>query len=318
MKNVLVTGAAGFIGSNLSHYLIKEGYRVTALDAFKTGSSLDNIWDLNQNSAFSIYNRDLVQEGDLVEIFEKHNIDTVIHLAAESHVDRSIESNLPFWETQVIGTQRLLEAAQQYGKIQCVINQITDEAYGEVPEDSAPPKEGAKFEPNPFYAASKVAQYYVGQSFWKTYKLPVISTFPVNNYGPRQWPEKLIPKFVTLLLEGKKVPLMKSTHFQRDWLPVIDMAIALETIMLKGTPGESYNVGADNHCTNIQLTHKLLKLLDKDESSIEIVPDRATHDCRYAVDYSKLENLGWTVTQDFDEYLEYTVEWYKDKFNETK
>ena len=310
---ILVTGAAGFIGANLTRHLIDKGHQVIGLDAYKTGSNRDNIVKLKESTLFDCVNRDLTKTytNSLLDFLEEHNVENIIHLAAESHVDRSIEGNKPFWETQVMGTQALMEAAYQYGKIKCFITQITDEVYGEVPEGTPAPKEGSKFDPNPFYAASKVAQYYVGKSYWKTHKLPVISTFPVNNYGPRQWPEKLIPKFVTLLLEGKKVPLMKSTHFQRDWLPVIDMAKALELLLEKGQPGEDYNVGANNHCTNLELTYKILKLLDKGEDSIEIIPDRTTHDCRYAVDSSKLIELGWKVEEDFDEYLAYTVDFYK-------
>jgi len=310
---VLVTGSAGFIGSNLCHHLVSEGHSVVGIDAYKIGSDKNNTSDLRESEKLAEYTLDLstITSDVIQDMLEKHEIDNVVHLAAESHVDRSIEGNRAFWETQVLGTQTLFEAIHRHGKVSRIVNQITDEVYGEVSKGTDPPKEGSLFNPNPFYAASKAAQYYVGKSYWKTYGLPVMSTFPVNNYGPRQYAEKLIPKFVTMLIAGKKVPLMKSTHFERDWLPVIDMAKALTLLLEKGQPGEDYNIGADNHCSNLELTHKILALLGKGEDSIEIIEDRLTHDSRYAVDYSKISNLGWKVEEDFDEYLESTVLWYK-------
>jgi len=199
--------------------------------------------------------------------------------------------------------------------VDLIINQITDEAYGEKPEGEA--FEGDKFAPTSPYPCSKVSQYWVGRSFHTTYGLPVLSTFPVNCYGPRQYREKVIPKFIhSLTVLDKPVPLMASKHFQRDWLPIDDMCKAHQILLEKGIPGQDYNVGADCHKTNEELTSKILQLCNKDpEKYIEIVPDRKAHDCRYAVNCDKLKSLGWELTHTFDDYLQHTVEWYKRFFN---
>jgi len=302
----LVTGCAGFIGSNLCRYLLLVGEQVTGIDALKTGSNprnldgLDMKWD----------NRDVRRISDLVPIFKYKNITHVIHLAAQTHVDRSIDNSFTFWDTNVMGTRTLLDIAKGY-EVQVFINQITDEVYGAKPIDEA--HEGDVLRPTSPYPCSKAAQYYVGRSYYETWDMPVISTFPVNCYGPRQSPEKLIPKFVTKLLAGEKVPLMKSTYFQRDWLPVIDLCRALYIISKNGVAGEDYNIGADNHHTNIDLTYKLLDLCGRDKSYIELVPDRAVHDSRYAVSSDRIHALGWEIDNDFDEYLRFTVDWYQGK-----
>jgi dTDP-glucose 4,6-dehydratase len=252
---------------------------------------------------------DLTDRGAVSGLFQEYPIRQVVHLAAETHVDRSIVNPDPFWRSNVLGTNNLLQAAHDFG-VDRVINQITDEAYGEVPEGEA--FEGDQFHPTSPYPCSKVAQYWVGRSFHTTYGLPVISTFPVNNYGPRQHMEKLIPKFIGLLLRGEKVPLMKSTHFQRDWLPVADMCSALCLLLEKGVPGEDYNVGADRHKTNEAITSTLLQAMGYGYDMVSIVPDRKAHDCRYAVNSDKLKALGWERRHNFTEYLELTIDWYKE------
>lgn len=311
-KHILITGAAGFIGSNASEYFLNQGYSVDALDNMGPGSNEQNITNCLSNPEFSFAKLDLRNSKLVTEyVSELEKLDYVLHLAAESHVDRSLEDSSSFWDTQVRGTFNLLQALVSCKNTPSkVINQITDEVYGEIEKETPSAKETDPFLPRPPYACSKAAQFFVGKSFFTTGQLPIISTFPVNNFGPKQAPEKIIPRFVTLLLADKKVPLMASTHFERDWLPVIDMCRAFDTIFKHGIPGEGYNVGADNHRSNIQLTKELLSILNKDESYIEIVPDRVTHDSRYAVDSTKLRSLGWKPQENFLTWLEHTVNWY--------
>lgn len=303
---ILVTGAAGFIGSNLCHYLTSIGEEVIGLDGMFTGSNLKNLEGCNVKLPVV----DLAEEWEVEDFFSKYPVTKIVHLAANSHVDRSISGDAEFWRSNVIGTSNLLRAALRAGNVEVVVNQITDEYYGEKPSGEA--REGDPPMPTSPYPCSKTAQYFVGRSFWTTFSLPVISTFPVNCYGPRQWPEKLIPKFVTNLIKGQKIPLMASTHFERDWIPVIDTCRALHLLLDKGVPGEDYNIGADRHHTNLQMTHKLLALCGRDDSYIELVDDRAAHDCRYAVNSDKIKALGFQLSRDFDDYLAETVSWYKE------
>lgn len=318
IETALVTGHGGFIGSNLCIRLIEGGIKhLVCIDDRLPGFSEENEDDIlftadEYNTKLTMIHANLCDTAAMKTVAERiKGIDAVFHLAALSHVDRSLEAGLSFWHNQVVGTYVLFDALREV-KPKVIINQITDEAYGEA-EGVGFFAEGAKFNPRPPYACSKVAQYYVGRSAIVQHNLPIISTFPVNNYGPRQYPEKLIPKFITLLLRGQKVPLMKSSHYQRDWIPVSDMCDALVLLAEKGHLQEDYNIGVFNHHTNLDITRKILKILGLKESMIEIVPDRAVHDSRYAVSNGKMINhLGWNPNKtDFDKYLEYTVEWYK-------
>jgi dTDP-glucose 4,6-dehydratase len=305
-KTVLVTGCAGFIGSNLCHILCDDGIRVIGIDNFSKGSNMANLPEL---PSFFFHYADIRDSCNLREIFESYKPDIVIHLAAESHVDRSIEGDLSFWQTNIVGTSNLLRLSREHN-VELFVNQISDEAIGPTPVGTS--HENTKFHPTSPYAASKAAQYYVGQSYFETYGFNVISTFPTNTYGPRQWPEKIIPKFTLRLLRGQKVPLMKSVQNERDWLAVSDHCNALIHIARYGSPGNSYNIGADNHCTNRDLTDMLLELTGNSGDMVEIVEDRKAHDFRYAVNWSKIFNLGWRPEENFGEYLKYTVEWYRD------
>jgi dTDP-glucose 4,6-dehydratase len=305
MSYLLITGTAGFIASNLCWHLVDQGYdNIVGVDALLTGSDYNNI----VSCPITFLNYDLAEEDQVEAIFRQFDIKQIIHLAAASHVDRSIDDDSPFWRSNVIGTANLCRSAGRHG-VDVLINQVTDEAWGCKPKKGA--LEGDQFFPTSPYPSSKVAQYFVGRTNWITYGLPVISTFPVNCFGPRQYPEKIIPKFTRNLLEGRTVPLMASSHYERDWLPVKDMCRALHLLLEKGEPGQDYNVGADNHHTNLELTRKLLKLTGRDESFIELVPDRKAHDSRYAVIWDKLRHLGWKPECDFDSYLEFTVDWYR-------
>jgi dTDP-glucose 4,6-dehydratase len=291
----------------LAHHLTSIGKDFIGIDALFTGSNLDNTEGLD----FRFFKLDLACEEQVKHLFKCFPIRQVVHLAAASHVDRSISGDAEFWRSNVVGTANLMRSCRDW-QVDKVVNQITDEFYGEVPRTQHDALEGEAPDPTSPYPCSKVAQYYVGRSFYTTYGVPVVSTFPVNNFGPRQHVEKLIPKFITNLLAGKKVPLMASSHFERDWLPVKDMCRALDLLLEEGVGGQDYNVGADNHHTNLEITEKLLTLTDRDESFIETVPDRAAHDSRYAVDSAKIKELGYKPRYLFDDYLEQTVEWYKE------
>ena len=305
---ILVTGSAGFIGSNLCHLLQEQGRNFIHLDGLFLEANPANL----DGVKVPLIHCDLAIEREVEAVFRYYPITHVIHLAANSHVDRSISSDLPFWRSNVLGTSNLMRVARSSKRVEGIINQITDEFYGEIPNDHAPAVEGQAPHPTSPYPCSKVGQYFVGRAFATTYGLPVISTFPVNAYGPRQNVEKLIPKFTTNLLQGEKVPLMASSHFERDWIPVIDMCRALLLLMDNGIIREDYNIGADRHHTNLEITQKLLKITGRDESYIETVPDRAAHDCRYAVDSAKIKSLGFALQNDFDDYLEHTVDWFRE------
>lgn len=332
---ILVTGAAGFIGSNLCLRLAELGRPYVAIDALHRADPLvwrevidgavkASYWDLVKDAAPGRLARWLADTG--------MKITHVVHLAAESHVDRSLVDSSIFWSTQVLGTQYLIKELLSLGTVEVFINQITDEAYGPITEEQPPAVEGSFFNPQPPYACSKVAQYYVGKSYLYSHGFPVISTFPVNNFGPRQHVEKAIPCFITSLMKGEKIPLMASTHYQRDWLPVSEMVNALLLLLDKGSPGEDYNVGYDNHLTNMELASRIIMLfhgqptrsddaygartLNGDVNDyIQIVPDRKVHDCRYAVNSSKIRQLGWEPTTPFDRYLLETIRWYKNRYS---
>lgn len=305
----LITGGAGFIGSNLAHKLVEQGHEVLIFDNLGPGSSIHN---MPTERPVEFRHLDLRSYSDILDCLTGQKIDYVVHLAAQSHVDRGLVDDLSFWQTQVMGTRNLFTAIlETQPSVIKIINQGTDELYGEVEIGKAAPAEGSPFRPNPIYANSKAAQYFVGRAFVKTHNLPIVSTFPVNNFGPRQNEEKLIPKFIKNALEDKKLPLMKSFNNQRDWLPVDDMCSALTLLCEKGAPGEDYNIGCNNHRTNLEITKTILQHLGKDESLIEITPDRKTHDSRYAVNFDKITALGWKAEHTFDDYIKTTIEWYQ-------
>jgi len=299
---LLITGASGFIGTNLYKSLHKK-YEIIATDK-KSFVQLPNLKEGKNRIVFQ--QADLRDKDQVWSLFNRYPIKQIVHLAAESHVDKSIESPEEFWTSNVVGTSNLLEMALEY-KVEIVINQITDEVYGEKPQGEA--LEGNQFYPTSPYPCSKASQYWVGKSSFTTYGLPVVSTFPVNCFGPYQDSSKLIPKFLYKLKIKEKLPLMESTHFERDWLPVEDMCYAHEVLLEKGIAGEDYNVGADNHHTNEALTKKLLAGFNKTwGSSVKIIKDRKAHDSRYAVNSDKIKKLGWACQNTFDNYLNELIE----------
>jgi len=303
--SILVTGAAGFIGSNLCWKLTELGYDVVGIDAFKIGSNRKNL----QGWKGRLLEIDILNKTALDQLVKENTFEEVIHLAAETHVDRSFLNIDSFWSTNVLGTSNLLQCF--LGRPPRIfINQLSDEAYG--PIDFGQSVEGDPFYPTSPYAASKAAQYFVGQSFYKTFNLPVVSTFPSNTFGPRQWPEKLIPKFTLRLINSLPVPLMKSVENRRDWLSVEDHVAALIFLLKKGAVGSSYNISAENQLTNLAITKHLLFLTGRDDSYIELVPDRLAHDYAYNVSSAILHLMGWAPKQKFETYLKSTVEWYYD------
>ena len=309
-KTLLITGGAGFIGSNFIHYLIKKypEYKIINLDKLTYAGNLENLRDIENNPNHKFIKGDIADRKIVDEIFKSRNIDAVVNFAAESHVDRSIEDPGVFIQTDIYGTYVLLEAVKKYdSKIFLQIS--TDEVYGSIENGSF--REDDPLKPNSPYSASKAGAEMIVRSFYKTYKTPVIITRTSNNFGPYQYPEKIIPLFVTNLIDNIKVPLYGDGLNVRDWIYVDDNCSALDSILHKGRIGEVYNIGAGNEKPNIWITKKIIEILGKSEDMIELVTDRLGHDRRYSVDCSKIKNeFGWDTQYDFEEALKKTVRWY--------
>ena len=307
---LLITGGAGFIGSNFVHYILATypHYQVVILDKLTYAGNLENLkaWESDPRCRFV--------KGDIVEASVVEPLvaacDAVVHFAAESHVDRSIMEPGVFVDTNVRGTYVLLEAARKCKKRFHHIS--TDEVFGALGKDDAPFDELTSYAPRSPYSASKAAADHLVRAYFHTYGLPVTISNCSNNYGPYHFPEKLIPLVITNLLEGKKVPVYGDGLQVRDWLYVEDHCRAIDLILHKGTIGETYCIGGNGERENIWIAKKLLELLGKDESMIDYVADRAGHDRRYAINFSKIKNeLGWQPTVKLEEGLAKTVEWFK-------
>ena len=309
-KILLVTGGAGFIGSNFIHYMIRKypEYKIINLDKLTYAGNLKNLKDIENNENYRFVRGDICDRNIIEELFSNNKIDAVINFAAESHVDRSIEDPGVFIQTDVYGTFVLLEASSKY-KAGVFLQISTDEVYGSIAEGSF--KETDPLKPNSPYAASKASAEMIVRSFYKTYGTPVLITRTSNNFGPYQFPEKIIPLFVTNLIDGLKVPLYGDGMNVRDWIYVMDNCHALDLVLHRGEIGQSYNIGGGNEKPNVWITKTLLKLLEKPQSMIQPVADRLGHDRRYSVDCTKIEKeLGWKSETDFEEALEKTVKWY--------
>jgi dTDP-glucose 4,6-dehydratase len=306
----LVTGGAGFIGSNFVRYVLENepGATVTNLDLLTYAGVKATVDELEQHPGHQFVLGD-IRDADLVGRLME-DVDVVVHFAAESHVDRSITGPSVFLETNVVGTGVLLDAAAR-NRVPRFIHVSTDEVYGSVAEGFAP--ESALLDPSSPYSASKAGSDLIALSYRVTFHYPVIITRCTNNYGPYQFPEKVIPLFVTNLLDDVKVPLYGTGSNERDWLYVEDHCSAIHTLVDAGTPGEIYNIGANAQMTNLELTRRVLDIMGKDESSIDYVEDRKGHDLRYAVDSSKIRELGWAPAHPFEERLADTVEWYRSR-----
>lgn len=306
---LLVTGGAGFIGSNFIRYVLNHhpDYQVINFDKLTYAGNLDNLKDIEKDPRYKFIKGDIC-DPVAVEAAVGSGLDAVINFAAESHVDRSIISAGSFVQTDVYGTYVLLEAVKKH-KIIRYIQISTDEVYGSI--DSGSFTENSTLSPNSPYAASKAGGDLLVRAYYKTHKLPVIITRSSNNFGPYQYPEKLISLFTTNALRGQKLPLYGKGENVRDWLYVLDNCEAIDLVLQKGKVGEVYNIGGGSERKNIEIARFILKELNKPESMIEPVTDRLGHDWRYSLDCGKIKKeLGWQAKSDFEPALAETINWY--------
>ena len=310
-KTILITGGAGFIGSNFIRYFLKNSKsNIINLDKLTYSGNIENLKDIEMHPRYKFIKGDICDKKLLDKIIKR--CDVIINFAAESHVDRSIRDASEFIRTNISGTRMLLDAAKKY-KIKKFLQISTDEVYGSITRGHF--TENSSLAPNSPYAASKAAADLLARSYFVTYKLPVIIVRSSNNFGPYQYPEKIIPLFITNALENKKLPLYADGRNVREWLYVLDNCDAINFILNYGKVGEIYNIGSRNELENISLTKKILKLLNKHTKLIKFVKDRPGHDRRYALKITKLKKLGWKPKHKFKDALYETVLWYK---NNTK
>jgi dTDP-glucose 4,6-dehydratase len=309
MVNVLVTGGAGFIGSNfVRHALAAHGdWRVTTLDKLTYAGRLENLKGVLDHPRHEFVKGDVADPSVAAPLVTASDI--VVHFAAETHVDRSILAAGDFITTDVFGTFVLLEAARSAQQLRRFVQISTDEVYGSVPQGSS--RETDELRPRNPYAASKAGADRLAYSYWATYQVPVVITRASNNYGPYQFPEKIIPLFVTNAFDDIPVPLYGDGLNERDWLHVSDHCRAIDVVIDRGVAGEVYNIGGGNHIANADLTRRILRLAGKPESLIRLVADRPGHDRRYSLDIDKIRGLDWSPRVDFEQGLTDTVEWYR-------
>jgi dTDP-glucose 4,6-dehydratase len=309
MTKVLVTGGAGFIGSNFVRYALQThpDWHVTTLDKLTYCGRIENLHDVIDSPRHTFALGDIADTAVSAPLVRASHI--VVHFAAETHVDRSLQSAGAFIQTDIFGTFVLLEAARQATSLRRFIQISTDEVYGSVPAGAS--KETDELRPRNPYSASKAGADRLAYSYWATYEVPVIVTRASNNYGPYQFPEKVIPLFVTNALEGLELPLYGDGMNVRDWLHVEDHCRAIDLVIEQGTSGEVYNVGGGNEVPNLDLTKNILELTGKPDTLIRPVADRPGHDRRYALDSAKLHALGWAPRHAFADGLAVTVDWYR-------
>ena len=309
MRNVLVTGGAGFIGSNFVRHAIAthSDWQVTTLDKLTYAGRLENLQDLIDHPRHTFVKGDIADATVAAPLVAASEI--VVHFAAETHVDRSLMSAGEFITTDVFGTFVLLEAARTAPRLQRFVQISTDEVYGSVAQGAS--RETDELRPRNPYSASKAAADRLAYSYWATYNVPVVITRASNNYGPYHFPEKVIPLLITNAIDNIPVPLYGDGLQERDWLHVTDHCRAVDLLITRGTSGEVYNVGGGNHIQNIDLTKRILALAGRPDALIQPVADRVGHDRRYSLDTSKLMGLGWRPEVTFDTGLEETVAWYR-------
>jgi dTDP-glucose 4,6-dehydratase len=314
---LLVCGGAGFIGSNFIRYMLSEhpDYDVINFDKLTYAGNLDNLTDIENNPHYKFVQGDITDLDALNIVIKDHAVTHVINFAAETHVDRSIHGGTKdFVLTNALGVQMILDAVR-FNKIEKFVNVSTDEVYGSLGLDEDRKfTESTPIWPNMPYAAAKAGGDLMCQAYFATHKVPVIVTHCSNNYGPYQFPEKLIPFFVFKLLKGEKVPVYGDGLNVRDWIHVLDHSKALDVLLHKGNIGEIYNIGVDNERNNLEITKMILKIMGFDDSKIEYIKDRPGHDRRYAIDATKIMSLGWKPDYDrekFEQGLKETVDWYK-------
>ena len=306
---ILVTGGAGFIGSNYVRYLLRQHPEdeVLNFDKLTFAGNLENLTDLAGDPRYAFVRADICDEGAVEEAIQ--GVDAVVNFAAETHVDRSIQDAGAFVDTDIKGLYILLEAARKRG-IERFLHISTDEIYGSIESGSF--KETDPLDPSSPYSASKAGGELMARAFARTFGYLVLITRGSNTYGPYQYPEKVIPLFITNLIDSQQVPLYGDGLNVRDWLYVDDHCSGIDAVLRTGTPGEAYNIGGEQERTNLELTHKLLDLLGKGEEMIRPVKDRPGHDRRYSIDTSKAKALGWRAQVSFEEGLARTVTWYQE------
>src|SRR3972149_2386452 len=308
---LLVTGGCGFIGANFVKYILRKypDYKIINIDLLTYAGNLENLTDIESNPNYKFVRGDIADSKVIDQVFQE-KIDAVVNFAAESHVDRSLYDPGSFVRTNIVGVQVLLDAVLKY-KISLFLQISTDEVYGSV-TDQKGFVESSPLNPSSPYSASKASADLLALSYCKSFKAPVIITRGTNNFGPYQFPEKLIPLFITNALEDKQLPLYGDGMHIRDWLYVEDHCSALDFVLHKGKVGEIYNISAHNEKPNKEITFLILKNLGKPESLIKQVPDRPAHDRHYALDSAKIEReLGWKPKYTFEEGMRLTIEWYK-------
>lgn len=322
-RNVLITGGAGFIGSHVVRRFVNQypEYHIYNLDKLSYAGNLENLQDLENAPNYTFIKEDIVDSSKMLELFNRYQFDDVIHLAAESHVDRSISNPLEFIYTNIVGTANLLNAAKSCWKTNenhVFYHISTDEVYGSLGESGLFTEETA-YDPKSPYSASKASSDHLVRAYHNTFGLPIVISNCSNNYGPNQFPEKLIPLAINNIKNGKTIPIYGKGENIRDWLYVLDHAQAIDVIFHRGTIGETYNIGGNNEWTNIDLIRLLCRIMDQElgrqagdsEKLIAFVKDRAGHDLRYAIDSSKLmKELDWKPSLQFEEGIALTVKWY--------
>lgn len=315
MKNIFVTGGAGFIGSNFIKYVLKNyDWNIINYDKLTYAGNLENLTDIEKDKRYKFVKGDICDEKKVEYTIKEFDADTIVNFAAESHVDRSILGSKEFVITNVVGTQVLLDVFRKNG-LKKYLQVSTDEVYGSLPEDKKELKfkETTPLQTSSPYSASKASADLLCHSYFHTHKLPVLITRCSNNYGQYQFPEKLIPLMIAKALNNESLPVYGDGKNIRDWLFVEDHCSAICTVLEKGKFGEVYNIGGNNEWFNIDIVKLVLKLLDKPESLITFVKDRPGHDRRYAIDSSKIQNeLGWKPSHKFEEGIRKTINWYKE------
>lgn len=314
VKRLLVTGGCGFIGANFVRYELEKyaGMEITNLDALTYAGNLDNLAGVDQNPRYRFVEGDIADRPFVLKLVAEGRFDAIVHFAAESHVDRSINDATPFLRTNVVGTQCLLDAARA-AKVPRFVQVSTDEVYGTLQPDDPPFSETTALAPNSPYAASKAGADLLVRAAYHTFGLDTVITRCSNNYGPYQFPEKLIPLFITNAMAGRSVPVYGDGRQVRDWIYVVDHCRGVDAALRRGRAGEVYNFGGKSERYNLDVTRAILKLCGQSESLIQYVTDRPGHDRRYAINCAKAESeLQWQPTIAFEDGLAATVAWYRD------